>query len=141
MVKRKAASAAASPSVRATSAMVAPRATTTEFCVLTPGTIMVRYSTMKSESAISGTSRVIEVASTIIEATTTRMVALSRPGVGASSARRNSSVMLAPWRDQGHRRGADAEQLRGPVLDADAHREALCDPHPVDRARHLRQAL
>src|SRR6266404_5244281 len=140
MVKRNASMAAKRPIVRATTAMVPPMATNTEFCVLTPGTIMVMNSTMKSESAISGTSSVIDVASTIIVATTTRMVAFSRPGAGASSARRSSSVMLALRRDQGDRRGADAEELRGRVLDADAHREALRDAHPVDRARHLRQA-
>src|SRR3954471_24192949 len=138
MVKRKASSAAARPSVRATSAMVPPRATNSEFCVLTPGTIMVRYSTMKSESAISGTSSIIEVTSTIIVATTMRIVAFSRPGVGANSARRNSRVIFALRRDQGDRRGADTEELGGRVLDADPHREALRDAHPVDRAGHLR---
>src|SRR5262245_59228246 len=115
--------------------------------------------TMNSDRPTLGTSSAIEVTSTMVVPTTIRIVALNRPGVGASSGGRRSShacgavtvragaaVVMActsvsearrlslarSRRNQRNRGGADTEELGRGVLDADAHREALRHAHPVD---------
>src|SRR5258705_13677064 len=77
--------------VTTTTARTLAIATNTEFCVVGPGMSIVRNITTKHEGPTDGPSSVIEAMSTIVTATVIRTTALNRPGVGASSARTNSS--------------------------------------------------
>src|SRR5258705_6185776 len=90
MVKREMRIVSAQLSITTATASVAAIATNTEFCVVTPGVIMMKNMTTNAEMPRNGTSSVIEVITTIVVATTMRITALRRPGVGASSARRDS---------------------------------------------------
>src|SRR5262245_4334144 len=88
--------------------------------------------------------------------TTMRRAARSRPGREPSSTRRNSPrravrvkvaagpprlrarrALRAPAADRHHRRRPHAEWVLGiAILEEDSHRDAVGEPHPVERLAH-----
>src|SRR5262245_22254646 len=91
MVKRKRRIVNAMTMVTTRMALTLVTATATEFCVVTFDVSMVRKRTTNSDIPIDGTSRVMDVTSTMAVATTILIEAFNRPGVGASASRRNAS--------------------------------------------------
>src|SRR6266850_2584271 len=91
MVNRRMTIVSAMASVITTIARVLAIATNTELRAAGSAAAMVRNMTTNTDRPVNRTSSAIEVTSTIVVATTIRTVALKRPGVGASSARRKSS--------------------------------------------------